>query len=95
MVKYAQKSKVEPQLKPLIESAKTIGDWGKAQRERKNLAAGHVALKMGIAHVLVLSWETNMSKPDSQQCTGLARAFGVDAGAIPFLHELVRQAVVA
>ncbi|HEV2695672.1 MAG TPA: helix-turn-helix transcriptional regulator [Verrucomicrobiae bacterium] len=94
-MKYAQKSKVEPQPKPLVESAKTLGDWIKAQREQKNLTSGHVALKMGIAQVLVLSWETNASQPDSQQWASLARAFGVDADAFPFPHESVRQATTA
>ena len=94
VVKYAQKSKNQVQPKPLVESVKTIGDWIKAQREYKNLTSGHVALKMGIAHALVVSWESNASKPDSQQWAGLARAFGVDAGTFPFPHESARQAAV-
>ncbi|HEV2695557.1 MAG TPA: helix-turn-helix transcriptional regulator [Verrucomicrobiae bacterium] len=92
LVKCAQKSKVEPKPKPLAENAKTVGDWIKANREQKNLTSGHVALKMGIAHALVLSWETNERKPDIQQWAGLARAFGVDADAVSFPQELVMQA---
>ena len=66
LVKYPQKSKLVPQLKPLVENAKTLGDWIKAHRERKNFAPYHVALKMGIAPALILAWENHVSEPDSQ-----------------------------
>jgi len=79
-VKYVQKSKIEAQPKPLVDSTKTIGGWIKAQRERKNLAPYHLALKMGIAHSLVLAWESNACKPNSQQWASLGRAFGLEAG---------------
>ncbi|MDR3457146.1 MAG: helix-turn-helix transcriptional regulator [Verrucomicrobiae bacterium] len=81
-MKYAKKSKVETQHKPLMESMKTIGDWIKAQREQRNLTSGHVALKMGIAHALVLSWETNASKPVSQQMQMLAKLFGAMSNSL-------------
>ena len=76
LVKCAQKSKAEPQPKLLVESVKTIGDWINAQRERKNLTLGHVALKIGIAHALILAWESKVSGPDDQQRAGLARLHG-------------------
>jgi ribosome-binding protein aMBF1 (putative translation factor) len=90
LVKYAQKSKSEPQLKPLAENAKTLGDWIKAHRERKNLAPYHVALKMGIAPALILAWESNVSEPDSQQRASLARALGLDADDMPVRQSLVK-----
>jgi DNA-binding transcriptional regulator YiaG len=76
LVKYAQKSKLEPQHKPLVENAKTLGDWIKAHRDRKNLAPYHLALKMGIAHALVLAWENNVSEPNNKQWADLAWIFG-------------------
>ena len=72
-----------------MESAKTIGDWIKANREHKNLTPGHVALKMGIAHALVLSWESSASEPDNQQWPVLARIFGLDANTFAFPPQLV------
>lgn len=73
------KSLMQP--KPLVESVKTIGDWIKAQRQQKNLTPGHVAAKMGIAHALVLDWESDASEPDNQQRASLAGIFGQDADA--------------
>jgi ribosome-binding protein aMBF1 (putative translation factor) len=70
---------------------KTVGDWIKAQRERKNLNPGHMASKMGIAHSLILDWESNVSEPDSQQRASLAKALGLAAGAFPFPYEPTRQ----
>jgi ribosome-binding protein aMBF1 (putative translation factor) len=90
--KYAPTSKNKANAKPLAESVKTIGDWIKSQRERKNLNPGHVASKMGIAHALILAWESNLSEPDSHQKASLARALGLDADAFTFPYETVAQA---
>jgi ribosome-binding protein aMBF1 (putative translation factor) len=93
--KYAAKSKSQTRLKPLVENAKTVGDWIKAQREQKNLNPGNVASKMGIAQALVLAWENNTSEPDKQQWAGLARTFGFDTSAFAFPPEFVKQTVRA
>ena len=89
-MKYVPKARKQAQSKPLIESVKTIGDWIKVNRERKNLTPGHVAAKMGIAHALVLAWESNVSEPDSHQRASLERALGFGADAFP--QELASQA---
>jgi len=65
-----------------VENVITIGDWIKAQRQRQNLTPGHVALKMGIATVLIQSWENGISQPHFWQIGFLASVFG----AIP-IHQ--------
>jgi DNA-binding transcriptional regulator YiaG len=61
---------------------KTIADWIKVKRMEKNLTPGHLAAKMGIATVLVRSWESGASQPDSKQLQDLAKTFGVDEASI-------------
>jgi DNA-binding transcriptional regulator YiaG len=62
---------------------KTIAGWIKVKRTEKNLTPGHLAAKMGIAMVLVRSWESGASQPDSKQLQDLAKTFGVDEASIP------------
>ena len=62
---------------------KTIAGWIKVKRTEKNLTPGHLAAKMGIATVLVRSWESGASQPDSKQLQDLAKTFGVDEASIP------------
>ena len=75
-VKYAQKSRKQKLAKALKPKIKTIGDWIQVKRLEKNLTPGHVALKMGIATALVLSWEEGLSQPNQQQIKILEELFG-------------------
>ena len=60
----------------LPSSVKTIGDWIKAKRIGKKLTPGHLALKMGIAHKLICSWEDGASQPNNEQIRDLIKIFG-------------------
>lgn len=82
-VKNAQNRKNGTRSKPLPESVKTIGDRIKTHRQHKNLTPGHVAMKMGIATALVLSWESGISNPDNQQLKGLVKILGYDGRSEP------------
>jgi DNA-binding transcriptional regulator YiaG len=82
-IKYVQKSRNQQRSKPLPASIQTIGDWIQVKRQEKNLTPGHLAAKMGIATVLVRSWESGASQPDSKQLQELAKTFGVDEASIP------------
>ena len=75
-VKYKHKSRNWNRSKRLEPSIKTIGDWIQVKRLEKNLTPGHVALKMGIATALVLSWEEGLSQPNQQQIKILEELFG-------------------
>jgi ribosome-binding protein aMBF1 (putative translation factor) len=75
-IKYAQKSRNRNRSKPLPENIKSLGDLIQVKRHEKNLTAGHLALKMGIATTLVRSWEDGSSQPNSQQLKTLADLLG-------------------
>ena len=47
-------------------NVKTLGDWIKVRQIEKNLTPHHVAVKMGRASAVVVSWERGISFPDSQ-----------------------------
>jgi ribosome-binding protein aMBF1 (putative translation factor) len=79
-IKYAQKSRNQQRSKPLPASIQTIGDWIQVKRQEKNLSPGHLAAKMGIATVLVHSWEDGTTQPDNRQLKVLANLLGFDAG---------------
>ena len=53
-------------------NALTVGEWIKSKRTQKNLTAGHVATKMGIARALVRSWEGGKCQPSEEQMKQLA-----------------------
>ncbi len=74
-VKFAMNSRIGTGLKPLSVNIKTIGELILAERQAKNLTAGHVALKMGIAASLVSSWEDGSVHPDDRQLELLAKVF--------------------
>ena len=82
-IKYAHISRNRKQAKALSVNIKTIAGWIKVKRTEKNLTPGHLAAKMGIATVLVRSWESGASQPDSKQLQDLAKTFGVDEASIP------------
>jgi ribosome-binding protein aMBF1 (putative translation factor) len=77
-IKYAQKSRKDPRVKPLTESIKTVWDWMQINRRKKNMTACHLAAKMGIATALIHLWEDGTNQPDSQQLKVLALHFGVN-----------------
>jgi ribosome-binding protein aMBF1 (putative translation factor) len=78
-IKYAQKSRKDPRVKPLPVSIKAIGDWIQVKRREKNLTRCHLALKMGIATVLIQSWEDGTSQPNGQQLEVLSSVLGLNA----------------
>jgi transcriptional regulator with XRE-family HTH domain len=62
-------------------NAKTVGDWMKAKRLAKNLKPFHVAVKMGIAASLVLSWERGTETPNERQWQTLSNLLSFDSRA--------------
>jgi ribosome-binding protein aMBF1 (putative translation factor) len=78
-IKFTQIQRKIPIPKPLPESIKTIGYWIRSKRIERNLSAYHLAGKMGIATVLVYSWEGNIQQPDCQQLKVLASVLGFEA----------------
>ena len=82
-IKFSHKLRKLNHAKPLPTSINTIGDWVQVKRQEKNLTHSHLAVKMGIATSLVLSWEDGNSQPDSQQMKVLASLFGYDADFDP------------
>jgi DNA-binding transcriptional regulator YiaG len=66
-VKFSHKLRKQNHAKPLPESVKTISDWIQVKRHEKNLTAGHLAAKMGIATALVQAWESGTSQPNDRQ----------------------------
>ena len=66
-VKFAQSPRKGKQPNPLSTSTKTLGAWIQEARQAKNLAAHHLAAKMGIATALVQSWEADDCEPNDQQ----------------------------
>ena len=77
-IKYAQKPRKQKWAKALPVSIKTIGDWIKVKRLEKNITSGHVALKMGIATSVVLSWEDGSAQPNDWQLKFLRDFLGFD-----------------
>ena len=75
-VEFSHILRKQKQDKPLPESIKTLGDWILVKRIEKNLTLGHLAAKMGIASVLVRSWEDGTHKPDSRQLEFLESFLG-------------------
>ena len=53
-----------------------MAEWIRLNREAKNLTAGHLAAKMGIAATLVRSWEGSKSGPGKEQMQHLTSVFG-------------------
>lgn len=86
-VKYVQKSRKDPRIKPLVESIKTIGDWIQTNRRKKNMTACHLAAKMGIATALIHSWEDGTGQLDSRQLKVLARFLEIDTLTFPHAPE--------
>jgi ribosome-binding protein aMBF1 (putative translation factor) len=60
-------------------SIKSLGDWIQVKRHEKNLTPGHLAAKMGIAAILVRSWENGTVQPDNGQLEILASVLGFGA----------------
>jgi ribosome-binding protein aMBF1 (putative translation factor) len=75
-VKFEPDIRFKRQSKPLPASIKTLADWIQFERTGKNLTAGHLAGKMGIAAAVVRSWEDGSGQPNEQQMEILEKYFG-------------------
>jgi ribosome-binding protein aMBF1 (putative translation factor) len=82
-IKFSPKTRKQNNAKPLPTSIKTIGVLIQVKRMEKNLTPGHLAAKMGIAAILVRSWENGTIKPENRQLEVLIRLLGLDAGDCP------------
>ncbi len=83
-IKFSQKKRKQNNAKPLPASIKTFGDLIQVKRIEKNLTPGHLAAKMGIAAIVVRSWEKGTIKPENRQLDVLVRLLGLDASRLPF-----------
>jgi ribosome-binding protein aMBF1 (putative translation factor) len=79
-INYAQKPIKQQRSKPLQADIQTVGDLIRVKRRAKNLSPCHLAAKLGVATVLVRSWEDGTIQPDNRQLEALAALLGLDAG---------------
>ena len=79
-IRFGDKSSQWKSCKSLPVSIQALGDWIKAKRMEKNLTPGHLALKMGIATALILSWESGTCEPDERQKQILGNLLAFRAG---------------
>ena len=77
-VKFAVKPGKRSLSNLLSINLQSISDLIRVSRQAKNLTPGHLALKMGIAASVVLSWEDGSIRPNDWQMERLAKIFGLD-----------------
>jgi len=75
-VRFTQKTRKPSQPKPLPASVKTIADWISMKLREKEMAAHHLALKMGIASSALNAWKDGLARPQNRQMREMVTILG-------------------
>ena len=79
---YSQELRWQRLPNPLTMNSQTIGAWIQTKRIELNLTPGQLARKMGIASLLVNTWEDGTEEPNRQQLTIMSKVFRTVVGAV-------------